>query len=220
MITSANSSSSSSSSTIIINPRKTKKEERVKAKKIEQRQKIELQLEHFDLEAKVKLEARMTQYQTEKRDYDAYQNKKYAQLLLKHISRKVVKQTVMTSVYGVTFIGARKQIQSKLEDALIDRQTLHPDWETEVYEASCYAAQVTMQSMGNLFNSAREIMDWLGSCARTVADQGQAMSWITPLGLPVVQPYRHSGTYQVKTKMQMVRVGIFEYLIFGSCVNS
>jgi DNA-directed RNA polymerase len=28
-----------------------------------------------------------------------------------NITRKVIKQTVMTSVYGVTFIGARKQIQ-------------------------------------------------------------------------------------------------------------
>jgi DNA-directed RNA polymerase len=28
-----------------------------------------------------------------------------------NVTRKVIKQTVMTSVYGVTFIGARKQIQ-------------------------------------------------------------------------------------------------------------
>jgi DNA-directed RNA polymerase len=34
------------------------------------------------------------------------------------IDRKVVKQTVMTSVYGVTFIGARRQIQNRLEEKL------------------------------------------------------------------------------------------------------
>jgi DNA-directed RNA polymerase len=28
-----------------------------------------------------------------------------------NVTRKVIKQTVMTSVYGVTFIGARQQIQ-------------------------------------------------------------------------------------------------------------
>lgn len=33
-----------------------------------------------------------------------------ARVLLNHITRKVVKQTVMTSVYGVTFVGARRQI--------------------------------------------------------------------------------------------------------------
>lgn len=37
-----------------------------------------------------------------------------ALLLEGKIQRKVVKQTIMTSVYGVTFIGARKQIQNAL----------------------------------------------------------------------------------------------------------
>ena len=35
-------------------------------------------------------------------------NIKYAKLLENVVVRKVIKQTVMTSVYGVTFIGARK----------------------------------------------------------------------------------------------------------------
>lgn len=34
---------------------------------------------------------------------------------------KVVKQTVMTSVYGVTFVGARKQIQSVLGDKIANK---------------------------------------------------------------------------------------------------
>lgn len=34
---------------------------------------------------------------------------------------KVVKQTVMTSVYGVTFVGARKQIQSVLGDKMVKK---------------------------------------------------------------------------------------------------
>lgn len=33
-----------------------------------------------------------------------------------NIKRKTIKQTVMTSVYGVTFIGARDQIQRQLKD--------------------------------------------------------------------------------------------------------
>ena len=32
------------------------------------------------------------------------------------IDRGVVKRTVMTSVYGVTYIGARQQIQEKIEE--------------------------------------------------------------------------------------------------------
>ena len=32
------------------------------------------------------------------------------------VDRKIVKQTVMTSVYGVTYIGAREQIANRLKD--------------------------------------------------------------------------------------------------------
>jgi len=34
-----------------------------------------------------------------------------AEALKTHVNRKTIKQTVMTSVYGVTFIGAKAQIQ-------------------------------------------------------------------------------------------------------------
>ena len=42
---------------------------------------------------------------------DAKEGVLAAQALLGNISRKLVKQTVMTSVYGVTSVGAREQIQ-------------------------------------------------------------------------------------------------------------
>jgi DNA-directed RNA polymerase len=43
-------------------------------------------------------------------------NNKRARLLIGKVSRKVVKQTVMTTVYGVTFVGAREQIDRQLRD--------------------------------------------------------------------------------------------------------
>ena len=44
-------------------------------------------------------------------EQDAKEGVLEAQALLGNISRKLVKQTVMTSVYGVTSVGAREQIQ-------------------------------------------------------------------------------------------------------------
>ena len=42
---------------------------------------------------------------------------KQLQLKLRgNIKRKTIKQTVMTSVYGVTFIGAKEQIHRQLRD--------------------------------------------------------------------------------------------------------
>jgi hypothetical protein len=52
------------------------------------------------------------------------------------INRKLVKQTVMTSVYGVTFVGARMQILNRLKE----RGTIQD--QAEMYRAACYAAKV------------------------------------------------------------------------------
>ncbi|KAF1783917.1 DNA-directed RNA polymerase N-terminal domain [Phytophthora cactorum] len=131
--------------------------------------------------------------------------KKYAQFLDGIITRKVVKQTVMTSVYGVTYIGARKQISARLHETFLTKGHIMDDkLEDDIYHASCYCAELTMGSMGDLFTSARGIMGWLARCAGKVGESGQPMSWITPLGLPVVQPYRSKSTRQVRTKVQHV----------------
>jgi len=53
------------------------------------------------------------------------------------IDRKLVKQTVMTSVYGVTFVGAREQMKRRLVEKgfITDDQLL--------FTAACYAAKVS-----------------------------------------------------------------------------
>jgi DNA-directed RNA polymerase len=145
--------------------------------------------------------------------YSRRRRKKLARFLLGTITRKVVKQTVMTSVYGVTYIGARKQISARLEEVfLTGGHLMDAELEDQIYHASCYAAELTMESMGDLFTSARSIMAWLADCASKVANNGQAMSWITPLGLPVVQPYRRTSSQQVRTKVQHVLMVLTEHL--------
>ena len=49
-------------------------------------------------------------------DLERDPDNKFAKLLVGKISRKVVKQTVMTTVYGVTFVGAREQIEKQLRE--------------------------------------------------------------------------------------------------------
>ncbi|XP_002978135.2 DNA-directed RNA polymerase 1B, mitochondrial isoform X2 [Selaginella moellendorffii] len=120
----------------------------------------------------------------------------YAKLLVGHVDRKLVKQTVMTSVYGVTYVGARNQITNRLRDKgfILDEPTL--------YRTGCYAAKVTLNALGEMFGEARLIMNWLGQCAKVIANDGDSVRWITPLGLPVVQPYRRPGRHVVKTCLQ------------------
>ena len=52
-----------------------------------------------------------------------------------------MKQTVMTSVYGVTYIGARDQIKRRLKE----RNAITDDG--ELFAAACYAAKVMAVGM-------------------------------------------------------------------------
>ena len=69
---------------------------------------------------------------------DAARGVEVSQLLLPEIDRKLVKQTVMTSVYGVTFIGARTQIANRLKERGFTEKT-----SGDTYEIAYYAAQVS-----------------------------------------------------------------------------
>lgn len=140
-----------------------------------------------------------------------------AELLKDKLARKVVKQTVMTTVYGVTFIGARAQIASQLKDKEgID--------ETQVYECSVYLTRKVFLAVRSLFEGAHLIQDWLGDSAAKIAksvrldidspskrngnrpDFMSSVIWTTPLGLPIVQPYREQKRLQVSTRLQSVQL--------------
>lgn len=120
----------------------------------------------------------------------------HARQLIDQVDRKLVKQTVMTSVYGVTFIGARDQIKKKLKE----RDAFDDD--VQLFRASCYAAKTTLTALGEMFQAARMIMSWLAECAKIIASQNQPVRWTTPLGLPVVQPYCKKGKHLIKTSLQ------------------
>lgn len=124
-------------------------------------------------------------------------NAKLAMALAHHIDRKLVKQTVMTSVYGVTFIGARAQIYSRLREreAMEDNELLR-------YRVSTYAAKRTLDALNNMFTNARDVMGWLTDCATIATASGEPVKWTTPLGLPVVQPYHRQSTKRVRTILQ------------------
>ncbi|KAI0742483.1 DNA/RNA polymerase [Daedaleopsis nitida] len=152
-----------------------------------------------------------------------------AQILAGKIARKVVKQTVMTTVYGVTYVGARDQIERQLKD----RGDIAPEM---CWMASSYLAKKVLASIGDLFKGAKEIQSWLNMVARLIAkaipndrlvesmseqpprsgkkaasktprwkkEQMTSVVWTTPLGLPIVQPYRAIKRKQVMTAIQTV----------------
>ena len=130
-----------------------------------------------------------------------------AQKVYDIIDRKVVKQTVMTSVYGVTFVGAREQIGNRIREK-VTKNKLDPmlyDYDFQ-YKLSIYLARITLDSIGELFSNAKGIMTWLAQVADVVAAENEAVSWISPLGLPVVQPYRRNQTKTISTVLQSIQI--------------
>lgn len=137
-----------------------------------------------------------------------------AAILKDLISRKVVKRTVMTNVYGVTFVGAADQIMKELDQYF--------DKPEESNELSRYLAKHVFASIRELFHAAHLIQDWLGECAKKISksvrldfdlnqsktinssDLMTSVIWTSPLGLPVVQPYRDLKKKQVQTNLQTV----------------
>jgi DNA-directed RNA polymerase len=190
----------------------------------------------------------------------------------------------MTTVYGVTYVGARDQIEKQLKD----RGDIH---EEDCWGAASYLAHLVLGCIGNLFSGAKAIQTWLNLCARVISksipeeripelmteyfadpierairqskakmaaahmrrmkeieagidpavveakirkaskpqmvtikpdgkrpknghlpldilkkEQMTSVIWTTPLGLPIVQPYRKTARKQVKTAIQTVYI--------------
>lgn len=86
------------------------------------------------------------------------------------ITRKLIKQTVMTKVYGVTAFGARQQIATRLREHF---STLNPNQTTTsgsvgVDAMAKYVAKAVMEAMRGMFRRAQDIQDWLGLIAKEI----------------------------------------------------
>nr|XP_033937151.1 DNA-directed RNA polymerase, mitochondrial [Pseudochaenichthys georgianus] len=128
---------------------------------------------------------------------DAKNGLKIAKLLEGVISRKVVKQTVMTVVYGVTRYGGRLQIEKRLKE--IDEFPKEHLW-----EASRYLVRLVFNGLKEMFTGTREIQEWLTESAKLISKAGHSVQWVTPLGLPVIQPYHRARRLVLKNTLQSV----------------
>ncbi|KAM0253351.1 hypothetical protein ACHAQJ_007302 [Trichoderma viride] len=90
---------------------------------------------------------------------DVEEENPFAEALDGKITRKVVKQTVMTNVYGVTFAGAKKQICKQVD-------ALYPNLGKECgipnILLSTYIAKQIFQALATMFRGAHDIQYWLG----------------------------------------------------------
>uniref|UniRef100_K1R5B9 DNA-directed RNA polymerase n=1 Tax=Magallana gigas TaxID=29159 RepID=K1R5B9_MAGGI len=119
------------------------------------------------------------------RQRDAEEGLEIAQKLDGLIKRKTIKQTVMTSVYGVTMYGAKLQIHKQI--STLPQESLVSDLHLP---ASVYLARCTFKALEEMFSSARSIQNWFTLIAQGLAkDCKMPTQWVMPMGIPVIQPY-------------------------------
>ncbi|KAL9601047.1 MAG: hypothetical protein Q9219_002756 [cf. Caloplaca sp. 3 TL-2023] len=126
---------------------------------------------------------------------DAQQGHSLGKTLEGKVTRKVVKQTVMTSVYGVTRMGAMAQIYKQLKELYPDLAP--PGQPTGEYRsaASTYLARKIFGALANMFNGAHDIQYWLGECGNRIATA------ITPAQMQRIKAVK-SGTWENPVEFQ------------------
>ena len=108
---------------------------------------------------------------------DLAEGNEFAKAMDGKIVRKVVKQPVMTNVYGVTYIGAKKQVLKQLDD-------LYPNIAEETgftaQVLSSYVASKIFVALSTMFRGAHDIQTWLGEIG------GRVCRSLTPQQLDVL----------------------------------
>ncbi|KAK3502829.1 hypothetical protein B0T13DRAFT_494099 [Neurospora crassa] len=90
---------------------------------------------------------------------DLAKDNEFAKAMHGKITRKVVKQTVMTNVYGVTYVGARKQVLKQIEAAY---PNITAESGIEAALLASYVTQHIFRAMSTMFKGAHDIQNWLG----------------------------------------------------------
>ncbi|KAF1839411.1 DNA/RNA polymerase [Decorospora gaudefroyi] len=97
---------------------------------------------------------------------EAAQGMPVATFINGYITRKVVKRTVMTNVYGVTFMGAKAQVQDELKSTFPNFRPT--DKIRSLGSVALYVALKIFEALGKIFNGAQEIQYWLGECGERI----------------------------------------------------
>jgi DNA-directed RNA polymerase len=96
---------------------------------------------------------------------DVAEGNELAKLIQPLITRKVVKQPVMTTTYGVTERGAAEQIFNRLRDMKENHQLD----DSKMARCARYLTKKVFEGMKEYFGSARIIQKWLNDIARLIA---------------------------------------------------
>lgn len=125
-----------------------------------------------------------------------------------HIKRKTIKRPIMTQVYGVTGYGMSEQILEELGK----QNKSHGLWtQADMKEMAIYLKDKVLDSLGITFRETQRCREWLREICQLVYsaqpnELRNALSWTTPLGLVVRQPYRVHRDDNLFTMQGLTRI--------------
>lgn len=116
-----------------------------------------------------------------------------------HVTRKTVKRGVMTTPYGVTREGIKKQL---IFDGFCD------DLDGSRVANAEYLRDRMIDAIDDTIIVGKQIMSWVQNVARQLADEGKPVIWRTPTGYVCEQGYRQSAIKAISTLTGRAKINI------------
>ena len=148
------------------------------------------------------------------------QNDTYSHFWRGKVTRKIVKQPVMTVAYGATSQGMQDQVRDAIKkmeekgEKVMDIPTnLSKNERKQMeWEAICFIAKEIEKGIDQVLIGPRQTMSWLKSIAKIYNQNKQTMTWVSPIGFPVEQKYYKYKTKEIDTNLggQRIRMNFKE----------
>jgi DNA-directed RNA polymerase len=125
------------------------------------------------------------------------------QALAYGINRSLVKRNVMTYSYSSKKYGMQNQLvedtmrplQSKVLTGELEK---HPFGDDNGFKASRYLGGYIFAAIEEAISKPAEVMRYLQTIARVMAHEGKPVTWVTPMGFPVMLRYPKQETKQLQ----------------------
>jgi len=119
------------------------------------------------------------------------------------VNRKLVKRNVMTFGYSSEIYGFKDQIledtmRPLADDVLAGKYDKHPFGDDQGFAAANFLAKANWKAVNQVITGASEGMKFFKTLARLLAHENKHMTWVTPVGFPVVQSYSKFTTKEIK----------------------
>ncbi len=115
------------------------------------------------------------------------------------VKRGCTKRPCMVLPYG----GKQYSFSDFVMEHLVEQKekgNKHP-FGDNAFRASIFLAKIIWDSIAEVVHAATDAMAWLQKASRVASSEGLPIRWDTPVNFPVLQAYKATKPYRIKTKL-------------------